>query len=159
LYSDTDRTTQGQGEVLFFPAGIYRINAALKIPPYAHLVGEGPDKTIIRIQATTQWHGHRGRRRQRVGQHRKLRCHNTNTDTDFKHHVQGTQSAYGGVSLDNATKAYFNNCQVPRHVRLRWSGRIKFKRCDGEINNGTTLHHDIIVFNQCQFTNSRDWWT
>jgi hypothetical protein len=38
--------TPGQGGVLFFPAGTYRINNSMTIPPYAHLVGEGPDKTI-----------------------------------------------------------------------------------------------------------------
>ena len=25
----------------------YKVNTAIKIPPFAHLVGEGPDKTII----------------------------------------------------------------------------------------------------------------
>ena len=48
LYSDTDQDDTRARRVLFFPAGTYRINASLKIPPYAHLVGEGPDKTIIR---------------------------------------------------------------------------------------------------------------
>ena len=48
IYKDTDKDDTRSRRVLFFPAGTYRINAALKIPPYAHLVGEGPDKTIIR---------------------------------------------------------------------------------------------------------------
>ena len=48
LYSDTDQADTRARRILFFPAGIYRISTALKIPPYAHLVGEGPDKTIIR---------------------------------------------------------------------------------------------------------------
>ena len=40
LYKDTDKDDTRARRVLFFPAGTYRINASLKIPPYAHLVGE-----------------------------------------------------------------------------------------------------------------------
>ena len=48
LYSDTDQDDTRARRTLFFPAGVYRITSSLTIPPYAHLVGEGPDKTIIR---------------------------------------------------------------------------------------------------------------
>ena len=34
---------------LFFPAGIYRVTSAIKIPPYATLWGEGNDNTIITL--------------------------------------------------------------------------------------------------------------
>lgn len=36
---------------LFFPAGVYRITDTLKVPTYATLVGEGPDNSIIRMDA------------------------------------------------------------------------------------------------------------
>lgn len=32
---------------LFFPAGVYRVTSAIKIPPYATLVGEGSDNSVI----------------------------------------------------------------------------------------------------------------
>ena len=48
LYRDTDKDDARARRILFFPAGTYKINASLTIPPYAHLVGEGPDKTIIK---------------------------------------------------------------------------------------------------------------
>ena len=32
---------------LFFPAGVYRVTSAIKIPPYATLVGEGGDNSVI----------------------------------------------------------------------------------------------------------------
>ena len=32
---------------LFFPAGVYRVTSAIKIPPYATLYGEGSDSSII----------------------------------------------------------------------------------------------------------------
>ena len=48
IYCDTDKVDSDSRRILFFPAGTYKITSALKIPPHAHLVGEGPDKTIIR---------------------------------------------------------------------------------------------------------------
>ena len=59
IYRDTDKDDARARRVLFFPAGTYRINAALKIPPYAHLVGEGPDKTIIKEFRNRRCHGYR----------------------------------------------------------------------------------------------------
>jgi hypothetical protein len=35
---------------LFFPAGIYKIDDSIKIPPYATLYGEGPDNSILQLQ-------------------------------------------------------------------------------------------------------------
>ena len=37
---------------LFFPAGVYRISGSINIPPYATLIGEGIDNTIIQLVAT-----------------------------------------------------------------------------------------------------------
>ena len=48
IYRDTDKDDTRARRVLFFPAGTYRINTSITLPPFAHLVGEGPDKTIIR---------------------------------------------------------------------------------------------------------------
>jgi Pectate lyase superfamily protein len=36
---------------LFFPAGVYRVSGAIVVPPYATLIGEGPDNTIIQMVA------------------------------------------------------------------------------------------------------------
>ena len=47
LYRHTDKDDARARRVLFFPAGTYNISGSIKIPPYAHLVGEGQDKTII----------------------------------------------------------------------------------------------------------------
>ena len=49
LYADTDKDDARARRTLFFPAGTYKINSALTIPPFARLVGEGPDKTIIKL--------------------------------------------------------------------------------------------------------------
>ena len=47
LYCDTDKDDERARRVLYFPAGDYRINASLKIPPFANIKGEGPGKTVI----------------------------------------------------------------------------------------------------------------
>ncbi len=47
VYRHTDKTDARSRRILFFPAGTYNISGSIKIPPYAHLVGEGQDKTII----------------------------------------------------------------------------------------------------------------
>jgi len=47
LYCDTDKDDERARRVLFFPAGDYRINASLKVPPFATLRGEGMNKTVI----------------------------------------------------------------------------------------------------------------
>lgn len=36
---------------LYFPAGVYVINESIIIPPYATLIGEGPDNSIIQMAA------------------------------------------------------------------------------------------------------------
>ena len=35
---------------LFFPAGVYKVNLSINIPPYATLYGEGPDNSVIQLQ-------------------------------------------------------------------------------------------------------------
>ena len=36
---------------LFFPAGVYRVSSSIKIPSYAYLKGEGPNSSIITMDA------------------------------------------------------------------------------------------------------------
>ena len=38
---------------LFFPAGVYRVTASIKIPPYATLWGEGLDNSVIQLDNST----------------------------------------------------------------------------------------------------------
>ena len=129
VYTDTDKDDTRSRRVLFFPAGTYRINAALKIPPYAHLVGEGPDKTIIRnsgnnaVMVMQDDEGNVG------GEHRKLKCYNTNTDTDFKHDFEEHSCLWRDI-IGQGHEGLLQQRQVPRLIRIRWCRRIKFKRCD-----------------------------
>ena len=149
LYSDTDQDDTRARRVLFFPAGIYRINASLKIPPHAHLVGEGPDKTVIRnsgsgavavtIDDDGQVYGSIG---------------NSGATTPTQIQIEGitfkNTVAHPGMSIDSATKLYFNNC--------RFEGSYAQGGTDSANSKGVTVRStnalpcSQIVFNQCQFT-------
>ena len=108
LYSDTDQDDTRARRTLFFPAGTYVINASLTIPPYAHLVGEGPDKTIISNTganpvAVTEDDDGKAYPTAMTG--------TTPTQIQISNITFKNTTANGGVSIDNATKIYFNNCK------------------------------------------------
>jgi hypothetical protein len=150
IYKDTDKDDTRARRVLFFPAGTYRINAALKIPPYAHLVGEGPDKTIIRnsgnnaVMVTQDDDGNVGANIGNSGA-------TTPTQIQVSSMTLRNTVAYGGVSLDRVTHAYFNN--------VKFQGSYTSGGSDAVNSKGVTVNHSNatystsnVAFNQCQFT-------
>ena len=107
IYIDTDKDDTRARRVLFFPAGTYRINAALKIPPYAHLVGEGPDKTIIRNSgnnAVMVMQDDEGN----VGSDIGNSSATTPTQVQISNMTLRNTVAYGGLSLDRVTNSYLS---------------------------------------------------
>jgi hypothetical protein len=150
IYTDTDKDDTRSRRILFFPAGTYRINAALKIPPYAHLVGEGPDKTIIRNSgnnAVMVMQDDEGN----VGINIGNSSATTPTQVQISNMTLRNTVAYGGVSLDRVTKAYFNN--------VKFQGSYASGGADASTSKGVTVAHSTavytttnIVFSQCQFT-------
>jgi len=150
LYTDTDKDDTRARRVLFFPAGTYRINAALKIPPYAHLVGEGPDKTIIRNSgnnAVIVMQDDEGN----VGSNIGNSSATTPTQIQISNMTLRNTVAYGGISLDRVTKAYFNN--------VKFQGSYASGGADNSNSKGITVTESTAVysttnvaFNQCQFT-------
>ena len=150
IYKDTDKDDTRSRRVLFFPAGTYRINAALKIPPYAHLVGEGLDKTIIRnsgnnaVMVTQDDDGN-------VGANIGNSSATTPTQIQVSNMTLRNTVAYGGFSLDRVTKAYFNN--------VKFTGSFVSGGSDAPTSKGVTVNHSNVTystsnvtFNQCQFT-------
>ena len=150
IYKDTDKDDTRSRRVLFFPAGTYRINAALKIPPYAHLVGEGPDKTIIRnsgnnaVMVTQDDDGN-------VGANIGNSSATTPRQIQVSNMTLRNTVAYGGISLDRVSSAYFNN--------VKFQGSFASGGTDVSTSKGVTVNHSNatysttnIVFNQCQFT-------
>ena len=150
IYKDTDKNDTRARRVLFFPAGTYRINAALKIPPYAHLVGEGPDKTIIRnsgnnaVMVTQDDEGNVGANIGNSGA-------TTPTQIQISNMTLRNTVAYGGISLDRVEKAYFNN--------IKFQGSFASGGADASNSKGITVTNSTatysttgVIFNQCQFT-------
>ena len=152
LYSDTDENDTRARRVLFFPAGVYRINGSITIPPYAHLVGEGPDKTIIR----------------QAGGNAPVAVTEDDDGNTFDVGIIGTAGAtvptqiqiegitfrnaeaYGGVSIDNATKVYFNNCKFQGTYASGGADNSNSKAVT--VRSTNTFKCSNIFFNQCQFT-------
>jgi hypothetical protein len=149
IYSDTDQDDTRARRVLFFPAGIYRINASITIPPYAHLVGEGPDKTVIRNSgnnpvAVTE--DDDGQVYGSIGNSGAT----TPTQIQISNITFRNTVAYGGVSIDNATKVYFNNCKFQGSYASGGADNTNSKGVT--VRSSTALPCSQIVFNQCQFT-------
>ena len=153
IYINVDTTVSNDTRarrVLFFPAGTYRINAALKIPPYAHLVGEGPDKTIIRNSgnnAVIVMQDDEGN----VGANIGNASATTPTQIQISNMTLRNTVAHGGISLDRVTKAYFNN--------VKFQGSYASGGADASNSKGITVTNSTatysttgVIFNQCQFT-------
>ena len=149
LYSDTDQDDTRARRTLFFPAGTYKINASLTIPPFAHLVGEGPDKTIIKNSASAPalvTEDDDGQVYGNIGDSGAT----TPTQIQISNMTIRTTVAYGGLSIDNATKVFVNN--------VKFQGTFVSGGTDASNSKGVTVRSTTalpcayIVFDQCQFT-------
>ena len=152
LYRDTDTTVSNDARarrVLFFPAGTYKINASLTIPPFAHLVGEGPDKTIIKNSASAPamvTEDDEGQTYGNIGDSSAT----TPTQIQISNMTVRTTVAYGGLSIDNATKVFVDN--------VKFQGTFVSGGTDSANSKGVTVRSTTVlpcanvVFNQCQFT-------
>ena len=149
LYSDTDQDDTRARRTLYFPAGTYIISSALTIPPYAHLVGEGPDKTIISnsgSNAVAVTEDDDGQVFGSIGNSGAT----APTQIQISNITFKNTTANGGVSIDNTTKIYFNNCKFQGTYA---SGGADVSTSKGvTVRSTTALPCANIVFNQCQFT-------
>jgi len=151
LYSDTDQDDTRARRTLLFPAGIYKITTSMTIPPYAHLVGEGPDKTVIEnsganpVAVTEDDDGQGFGSIGNSGATLPTQIQISNITFKSTH-----ASGHGGVSIDNATKLYFHNC--------KFQGTYASGGADVSTSKGVTVRStnalpcSNIYFNHCQFT-------
>jgi hypothetical protein len=149
LYSDTDQDDVRARRTLFFPAGTYKINASLTIPPYAHLVGEGPDKTIIKNSASAPalvTEDDDGNVYGDIGNSGAT----TPTQIQISNMTIRTTVAYGALSIDNATKVFVNNCKFQGTFVLGGTDASTSKGVS--VRSTTALPCANIIFDQCQFT-------
>jgi len=146
LYADTDKTDTRARRILFFPAGVYKVSSALTIPPFAHLVGEGTDKTIISNSGNNAVIVTEDNNGNTYGSITTT----TPTQIQFDGITFKNTVAYGGVSIDNATHLYFNNCKFQGSYA---SGGADASNSKGvTVRSTTALPCANIVFDQCQFT-------
>lgn len=148
LYSDTaDENDTRSHRILFFPAGIYKVSGSITIPRYAHLTGEGPDKTILYqtggaapVAVTEDLSGNT------FG---GILSASFPTEIQISNLTFKNGEAYGGMSIDNATKVYFNS--------VKFQGTYAAGGEDASASKGVTVRSTTalpcsnIVFDQCQF--------
>ena len=150
LYSDTDQDDTRARRTLFFPAGIYKITSALTIPPYAHLVGEGPDKTIIENSGATNsvavTEDDDGNVFGSIG----VSGATVPTQMHFEGITFKNTVAYGGISIDNANNLYFTNCKFQGSYAAGGADAANSKAVT--VRSTNTFKCSNIYFNQCQFT-------
>ena len=150
LYSDTDQDDTRSRRILFFPAGTYRIASTLTIPPYAHLVGEGPDKTIIRqsgangpVAVTEDDDGNT---------YGSIGTSSATIPTQIT--IEGitfqNAEAYAGFSIDCATKVRFVNCKFTGTYTAGGADNSNSKAIT--VRSTTALPCSDIIFDSCQFT-------
>ena len=152
LYSDsTDQDDTRARRVLFFPAGIYKITSTLTIPPFAHLVGEGLDKSIIsntgnNIIAVTE--DDDGQGFGSIGGSSAT----TPTQIQLANLTFKTNSPNGGLSLDCVTKVYINQCKFEGDFSRDSTTTDNSSSRGIRVRSQSSLACSNIVFNQCQFT-------
>jgi hypothetical protein len=150
LYTDTDRDDERARRILYFPAGDYRINASLKIPPYAHLRGEGIGRTVIYMSASAPVAVCQDDEKNTWG---SIGSGGATTPTNITAEGITFQngSSYGGVSLDNAVRVKFTRCE--------FRGAYAAGGADNSVSKGVTVRSTTalpcskIVFDNCRFSN------
>ena len=149
VYTDTDKADTRARRTILFPAGIYRITTAMTIPPYAHLVGEGPDKTIIRNSGSTAVAVTEDNANQGFGSIGNSGAV-TPTQIQVSNMTFRNTTANAGVSIDNATKVYFHNCKFQGNWTTS-DGNVSASK-GVTVRSTTALPCANIYFNHCQFT-------
>mgnify|MGYP001184094988 FL=1 len=150
LYTDSDKDDERARRVLYFPAGDYRINASLKIPPFAHLRGAGIGKSVLLMSGSATalvTKDDEGNTFGTIG--------NSAATTPTNIQLEGLDirngSSYGGFSIDNATKVYVSHC--------RFQGAYAAGGADNALGKGITVRSTNtlkcanIYFDHCQFGN------
>ena len=147
LYSDTDQADVRAHRVLLFPAGTYNISGSIKIPPYAHLRGEGPGKTVF-YQSS-------GNAPVAVTEDNNANVFGAiTTTTPTQIQIEGicfkNGEAYGGLSIDCATHVYIRNCKFVGTYTVAGADAANSKGVT--VRSTNTYNSSNIVFDQCQFT-------
>jgi hypothetical protein len=138
---------------LYFPAGVYRITDTILIPPYATLYGEGPDSSVILLDASSiDYVARTADSKQQTGAN--IGTNGATPPTYI------TVLNMGFESLDGATDIFFvQNATNCRFQNVNFFGPLTTADLDTDADNtrgiafdsNTQLVCEQIVFDGCQF--------
>lgn len=157
LYCDTDKTDVRSRRQLLFPAGQYNTNKAIYIPPYAQLIGEGIDKTVIYQVGGGSTQG----RVIRFADSSKQQQGNIGnsgatlpTNINIESMTFKNGEAYAGVEVEKANNVRFVNCKF----QGTYAQSTDNSDNDNANSKGVTvistsaLTTTNVVFDSCHFT-------
>jgi len=157
LYCDTDKTDARSRRRLLFPAGQYNINGPMYVPPYAQLIGEGYDKTIIYQLGGGSADG-RVIRFQDDRKQRGANIGNSSATLPTNINIEGMTfkngEAYAGVEIERATDVRFVNCKF----QGTYAQSTDSSDNDNSNSKGVTVFSTSaikttnIIFDSCYFT-------
>lgn len=152
LYSDSvDEDEVQSSRILFFPAGTYNITTSLKIPPYARLLGEGIEGSVIYQSggnasvAVTEDNGGNTYDVGGIGAGAATR--------PTQIFIEGIQfqngEAYPGFSIDCATNVRFVNCGFLGTYAA--GGANNDNSAGVRVRSTSALPCSNVIFDSCQF--------
>lgn len=153
LYCDVDKSDARSRRRLLFPAGQYNINGPIYVPPYAQLIGEGYDKTIIYQLGGGSADG-RVIRFQDDRKQRGANIGNSSAKLPTNIHIESITfengEGYTGVEIERASNVKFVDC--------KFQGTYAAGGADVSASKGVTIistnaqSTTNIVFDSCYFT-------
>ena len=157
LYCDTDKSDTRSRRQLLFPAGQYNTNKAIYIPPYAQLLGEGIDKTVIYQVGGGSTQG-RVIRFADSSKQQQGNIGNGGATLPTNINIEGMTfkngEAYAGAEIEKATNVRFVNCKF----QGTYAQSTDNSDNDNANSKGVTvistsaLTTTNVVFDSCHFT-------
>ena len=157
LYCDTDKTDTRSKRQLFFPAGQYKISGSIYVPPYAQLIGEGVDKTVIYQLGGGATEGTVIRFSDN-GKHQRGDIGNNGATLPKSINIEDMTfmngEAYAGVEVEKATDVRFVNCKF----QGTYAQSTDTSDNDNVNSKGVTVISTSaitttnIIFDSCHFT-------
>ena len=150
LYCDTDKGDVRSRRQLLFPAGQYNINGSIYIPPYAQLIGEGYDKTVIYqsggASSVIKMQDGNKQNTSNIGNNGATLPTNINIEgITFKN-----GEAYSGVEIEKSNGVRFVNCKFQGTYAAGGADAVGSKGVT--VISTTALETSNVVFDSCHFT-------
>jgi len=147
IYNNLDLNDARSERILFFPAGVYKTSASLKIPPFANLIGEdiviyqsgGNGPVAITQDSKGNIYPNIGNASATIPQYINIE------GITFKN-----GEAYPGFCIDCTSHIRFVNCEFAGTYALNGTDNSNSKGVT--VRSTTALPCSDIVFDSCRFT-------